>query len=275
MLEDRDAIPDRCPCCASYGTTHLFQRRLDVSGERVELFICRSCTAITNRTNLIKEQENSGEALQIQISSADEFYSQKIDDLRLHQNEENITALNELLGGILGGRTVVDLGAGEGYLAAAATSLYETAWAVDVNIGLLSTTVPQFGLGKKLKIGGALDDVPGEIDAVFMWHRLEHIPDAHGIGCAVAGRIKEGGLFIWQVPAYRDPYVVMSHYTFFNDYAARMFTKSIGLEVVKIFHDEALQFLTVVSMKSGISTDQVAIPMTTQAKKSFWGRLRV
>ncbi len=216
------------------------------------MFICRSCTAITNRTNLIKEQENSGDALRIQISSADEFYSQKIDDLRLHQNEENITTLNELLGGILGGRTVIDLGAGEGYLAAAATSLYDTAWAIDVNIGLLNKTVPQFGLGEKLKVAGSFDDAPNDVDAVFMWHTLEHIPDPHSLGQAVAGGIKEGGLFIWQVPAYRDPYVVMSHYTFFNDYAARMFTKSIGLEVVEIFHDEALQFLTVVSKRSGI-----------------------
>lgn len=264
---------ESCPCCGSTGTTHLFQRRLDVSGDSVEMCICSACTAITNRTNLLKEQNDSGEARQVQIDSADGFYSQQIDDLRLHQNRENISFLNYLIGGLIKGETIVDLGAGEGYLAASACSFYETAWAVDINVDLLNKTIPQFGMGDKVKVAGSLDDVPGEVDAVFMWHTLEHIPQSHQLGLAVAAKLKEDGLFVWQVPAYRDPYVVFSHYTFFNDYAARVFTESIGLEVVNVFHDEALQFLTVVSKKpkKAEAVQEIAEP----AKTSFWKRISV
>ncbi|MEW9526649.1 methyltransferase domain-containing protein [Agrobacterium radiobacter] len=265
---------ESCPCCGLLGTTYLFQRRLDVSGDSVEMCICSNCTSITNRTNLIKERGDSGEALKVQIDSADGFYSQKIDDLRLQHNRDNISFLNYLVGHIIGGKNVVDLGAGEGYLAAAACSFYETAWAVDINVGLLTTTVPQFGLGDKLKVAGSLDDVPDTVDAVFMWHTLEHIPNAHDLGKAVAAKLNEGGLFIWQVPAYRDNYVVFSHYTFFNDHSARVFTESIGLEIVDVFHDEALQFLTVVSKKPEtliIETTTIAV----ERKPSIWQRLGI
>ncbi|MFS8123821.1 methyltransferase domain-containing protein [Rhizobium sp. BR 250] len=266
---------ESCPCCGSIGTTHLFQRRLDVSGDSVEICICSACTAITNRTNLLKEQVDSVEALQVQINSADGFYSQKIDDLRLHQNRENISFLNYLVGNIIGGKSIVDLGAGEGYLAAAACSFYETSWAIDINVDLLNKTVPQFGLGDKLKVAGSLDDVPGNVDAVFMWHTLEHIPNAFELGKAVTTKLKEGGLFVWQVPAYRDPYVVYSHYTFFNDRAARVFTKSVGLEIVNVFHDEALQFLTVVSKKPETTSVDVVVEATVPVEKpSFWKRFR-
>jgi hypothetical protein len=241
---------ENCPCCVAHGTTYLFQRRLSLSGERVEMYICSNCTSITNRTNLLKERDNSAEALHFQIESADEFYSQKIDSLRIRQNHSNISFLNSLLGNIIRGKNMIDLGAGEGYLAAAACSFFDTAWAVDVNVGLLNKTVPQFGLGEKLRIAGSLDAVPCGVDAVIMWHTLEHMPNAHAVGKAVADKLNEDGLFIWQVPCYRDNHVVSSHYTFFNDYSARVFTASLGLEVVETFHDEQLQFLTVVSRKT-------------------------
>ncbi len=203
------------------------------------------------------------------------FYSQKIDDLRLHQNRENISFLNYLVGNIIGGQSVVDLGAGEGYLAAAACSFYETSWAIDINIDLLNKTVPQFGLGDKLKVAESLDDVLGDVDAIFMWHTLEHIPNAFELGRAVTTKLKEGGLFVWQVPAYRDPYVVYSHYTFFNDRAARVFTESVGLEIINVFHDEALQFLTVVSRKpASIVADVVVELFVPLEKPSFWKRFR-
>lgn len=240
---------ERCPSCGSVGTARLFQKRLDFYGESVELFICSSCTAIINRTNLIKEQADAYGARQEQIDSADWFYSEEIDKGRLSENVNNIAFLNNLIGNIIGGASVVDLGAGEGYLAAAACSFYDQSWAIDINVDLLNKTIPQFEMGDKVKVGASLDDVPGEVDAIFMWHTLEHIPDAHALGKDIAAKLKEEGLFIWQVPAYRDPYVVFSHYTFFNDYAARVFTETIGLEVVNVFHDEALQFLTVVSRK--------------------------
>lgn len=253
----------------------MFQKRLDFYGESVDIFICSSCTAIINRTNLIKEQENATGARQEQIDSADWFYSQEIDQLRLSENVKNIAFLNNLIGNIIGGKSVVDLGAGEGYLAAAACSFYEQSWAIDINVDLLNKTIPQFEMGEKVKVGASLDDVPGEVDAIFMWHTLEHIPDAHSLGKEIAAKLKEEGLFIWQVPAYRDPYVVFSHYTFFNDYAARVFTETIGLEVVNVFHDEALQFLTVVSRKPApIVTGVVVEAIVPVEKPSFWKRFR-
>jgi 2-polyprenyl-3-methyl-5-hydroxy-6-metoxy-1,4-benzoquinol methylase len=213
------------------------------------MFICSNCTSITNRTNLIQERDEPDKALKAQVDSADGFYSQKIDDMRSRGTREMLSFLNRLLGGKIAGKNMVDVGAGEGYLAAAACSFYDTAWAVDVNVGLLDKMVPQFELGDKLRVAASLEAVPGSVDAVFMWHALEHFPNSQGIGLAIASKLNEGGFFIWQVPAYRDSHVVYSHYTFFNDYSARVFTESIGLKIVDIFHDENLQFLTVVSRK--------------------------
>ncbi len=71
---------ESCPCCGLTGTTHLFQRRLDVSGDSVEICICSACTVITNRTNLLKEKTDSVEALHVQINSADWFYVSAIFD---------------------------------------------------------------------------------------------------------------------------------------------------------------------------------------------------
>lgn len=263
-----------CPCCGALGTTYLFSRRLDVSGDSVEMCICSKCTSITNQTNLIKERDDSDKALEVQIDSADRFYSKKIDDLKLTQNKDNLSCLNDLVGNLLGGKTMVDLGAGEGYLAAAACSFYETAWAVDINVGLLTQTCSQFGLGDKLKIARSLDDVPNPVDAVFMWHALEHSPSCYDLGKAITAKLTEGGLFVWQVPAYRDDYVVFSHYIFFNDHSARIFTAAIGLEIVDVFHDEALQFLTVVSKKPESPTIKTTTDVV-ERRPSIWKELGI
>ncbi|WCS26433.1 class I SAM-dependent methyltransferase [Methylobacterium sp. NMS14P] len=252
-----DALPDSriaCPCCGFTKQFRPYATRLDVAGNRVRFFTCQICTSLVNMTNVSEALSDLGASEDMQEEASRVFYP--VDDavrdlagrLELHRGLldwflQSVETTNL--------RRAIELGAGLGFLSAAACSHFDEVWALEINRSTLDRMVPHFGLADRLKIGSHLDEVPGTVDAVFAWHTLEHIPKLWEVGQSVADKLNPGGYFFWQVPMYADPYVVSSHYTFLNEHAAAVFSDRIGLRVEKIWNDEPNQFLTCLARKPG------------------------
>ena len=243
-----------CPCCGFTKQFRPYTTRLDVAGNRVRFFTCQICTSLVNMTNVLEALSDMGASENMQEEASRAFYpvdealGDFSDRLALHRDlfdwfQQSADPHNL--------KRAVELGAGLGFLSAAACHHFEEVWALELNRSTLDRMVPHFDLADRLKVGSNLDEVPGTVDAVFAWHTLEHIPNLWEVGQNVADKLNPGGYFFWQVPMYSDPYVVSSHYTFLNEYAAAIFSDRIGLRVEKIWNDEPNQFLTCLARKPG------------------------
>ena len=245
----------RCPCCGSADTLKPYQTRLNISNRSVKIEICADCTTIVDRTNLDDALLNPNASLEYQANSSKEFYDieQLLARLPAEMDANRgivrfMVDMSDALGRPIPRKCVVDLGAGLGVLAAAACDYFEESWAVEINRWTLDQVAPHFNQ-PKLHVASSLAEVPGEVDAIMMWHTLEHIPTAYLLGQEVSDRLRPGGIFFWQVPMYRDPYVIESHYAFFNQHAAGIFFEKIGMQICGVWHDEQNQFLTCMAYK--------------------------
>lgn len=242
-----------CPACA-HAELKPFQDRFDINNRLVKLKVCGNCTAIINFSDYEVAASNLTNALNYQEQSSIDFYT--ISQELIDSIPERTSACGGIVESMLSitdrpiprGR-IVDLGAGFGFLAAGACDYFDESWAVEINQSTLSEMLPHFNRGEKLKVAGSLDAIPGPISAVIMWHTVEHLVDPLDVAQKIAARLEQNGAFFWQVPAYRDPYVVESHYTFFNENAIRIFCKNMNLTCEGIFHDLENQFITCLARK--------------------------
>ena len=134
-------------------------------------------------------------------------------------------------------------------MAAAACRHFSNVYAIEINRYTLDQMVPTLGKDN-LCVASDLSEVPGRVSAMMMWHTLEHLPEAWKLGCEISNKLQPGGVFYWQVPMYRDPYVCNSHYTFFNEYSVQVYSERIGLSLEGVWHDETNQFLTCLARRS-------------------------
>lgn len=248
-----DRAPLRCPCCGF--STHLkpFQIRKDFDGQITAIEVCAFCTALVNRTALERAFADRHADLKYQEDGSVHVYGGDRDDADIRQQMESCRGtlqvlLNDARTPVPRG-TAVDLGAGAGFLAAAACDYFDDVWALEINHATLGATRSRLGLDGVLKIGRTLDEVPGKVSVVMAWHALEHLPDLWSIGLEVAEKLEEGGVFYWQVPMFKDDYVVPGHYTFLNEYSASVFSERIGLTLQDVWHDMDYQFMTCVARK--------------------------
>lgn len=242
-----------CPCCGSAEALKRFCDRFDAHGNEVFLRVCADCTAIVNGSQLDEAMSDRSAALAVQEEGSKSFY--EVEPF-LARKDADVAAMTEVIQFLfdradapIGRRRAIDLGAGFGHMAAAACHFFDETWALEINRWTLDQVVPHFAQGDKLRVGSDLAEVPGDADAVFMWHTLEHIPAAYEVGRAVANRLEPGGVLFWQVPLYRDPYVVYSHFTFFNAHSASVFHDRIGLKTENVWFDYDNQFMTVLGRK--------------------------
>lgn len=241
-----------CPCCGAIDSVLPFQQRFDINRDIVEIEICKYCFALINRTAIGSRDISDSE--EFQRTAGDTYYA--VDDKILESVRSDVDKVASIVRHLLdnspglSGRTVaIDVGAGRGFLAAAASQLFTRVYAVEIATAPLSAVINHLGLSNKIEIVLSLDEINEKPDAVFMWHTLEHIPNAIDITRKIASKMRRGGAFLFQVPMYRDDYVIPAHYTFFNATAARRHCEVAGLVCAGIWHDTELQFLTCLARK--------------------------
>ena len=248
-----ERAPLRCPCCGF--STHLkpFQMRRDFDGQITAIEVCAFCTALINRTALERAFGDRTADLKLQEDGSVEVYGGDRDEADIRRQMEACRGtlqvlLNDARHPVARG-TAIDLGAGAGFLAAAACDYFDDVWALEINHATLGSMRSRLGLDDVLKMGRTLDEVPGKASLIMSWHALEHLPDLWSMGIEAAQKLEVGGVFYWQVPMFKDEYVVPGHYTFLNEYSASVFCERIGLSLQDVWHDMDYQFMTCVARK--------------------------
>jgi protein-L-isoaspartate O-methyltransferase len=104
--------------------------------------------------------------------------------------------------------TFVDYGAGMGFTAAAATDLFERVYAIEVNRNTINAMLPHFKAGSRITVVEDIGGVDEPIDALYLWHTVEHMADLLPQMKKAVRHLAPGGALFFQVPCYRDPYVI-------------------------------------------------------------------
>jgi len=147
-------------------------------------------------------------------------------------------------------RVFCEIGTGRGYATIAAALRFKAAYGLDFDLRHITSICDEVGWPSNLHVGRTLHDVQQKIDVLMGWHALEHIPQPLAFLEEVRGRMNPDGHFFFQVPLFRNAYIVRSHYVFFNETAMRSLMKKLGMNVVEIGFDTALGFLTVIAQGS-------------------------
>lgn len=257
MLEESSV---RCPCCGFSLFLRPYQSRRDMDGRQVVINVCLCCTSLVNRSNLEGALGDEGAALKNQEIGSKNFYeierAKKVMAGEIDAFDLTLQFMLTNAAAPIPRSLAIDLGAGLGYMAAAACRHFERVWALEINRWTLDQMVPLIADGK-LSVGTSLDEVPGRAGAIFMWHTVEHLPTAWEVGLKIAEKLEPGGVFFWQVPMYRDVHVCSTHFTFFNEHSVRVFVDRIGLSFENAWHDEENQFLTCLARKASAPNEGI------------------
>lgn len=247
-----------CTVCRESKNLVRHELRADVDGRIVELWQCMKCHAILNMTDL-KRVISGDDDRSIQAMSSDDFYAltpEYIKDIDSKVSENKmIDFLIEQVPDLNTG-SLIDFGAGRGITAAAAARSFDRIYAVELTLNVLSEVHSHMPLRHKVSLHDSLASVPPGYDAIASMHVLEHLPNMRDLLEELINDLNEGGVLFFQVPMLRNDYIVSVHYTFFNEICAKYLANDLGMDMIGVWFDTNLDFLTCIMRKplSHIST---------------------
>lgn len=236
-----------CPCCGSFSMSKVQEMR-DMRGRILPIMECRGCSSYINISDLEQAVRNPN-ITQVQADRSDDFYLAKTADA---QNEIKLWTgmLSDLLSRTTSGRAaMLDFGAGMGYSASAGTHHFQEVFAIEPSRNMLSASHPRLPNNNRIRICDTLADVPARMDAIIIWHVLEHLPFLLTDFRKLADLLADKGAIFFQVPMFQQSHLVDCHYTFLNDRSARTLCEAAGLRVNDILYDHTLNFLTCIAIK--------------------------
>jgi 2-polyprenyl-3-methyl-5-hydroxy-6-metoxy-1,4-benzoquinol methylase len=167
---------------------------------------------------------------------------------RIVQSGHLLDSLHEYDGRDRAELTFLDFGAGAGEAACAATHRYKRSIACEWDLRALDRTIeaaPQYK--KKVVRTKDIKQVAEQVDVVFMWHVLEHLPHPTRFWRQCANRLRHDAVFFVQIPLYRPAHVVNCHYTFFTERSISAWASCIGCDGITTMYDTGSGFLSFVA----------------------------
>ena len=225
-----------CPVCEKL-TLVRFECARDHDGNVTDILQCRSCLALLNdRAHECLKQKNLQD-IQFTDYYAPEVTTHAQETSRL---EEKARILDYLYGHVkkpYETLTFCDFGAGPGYVAMAAARRFKRSFVCEFDTRAAERACRILGRPDNLHIIRSLDELPGPVDVMCMWHVLEHIPWPLAFFEANRSRFAPGCVFFVQCPGYRPNAVVDCHYTFFNEPSIRCLFEKVGAKEIEIGFD--------------------------------------
>ena len=258
----------KCPACYEGERLSIREHRLGADGRQYELMACLNCHAVLNRGDLSAAQ-NGHDFLADQSDSSADFYA--ITPALLDSVNQEVANSANLLRFLFEQYPEVprgaflDFGAGRGFLCSAAAQHFPVVYGCELNTATLEEMHPYLPRKEMIHIISDVQAVEGTLDTVAMFHVLEHLPDIRAVLTPIVGKLSEGGALFFQVPMQRNDYLVYTHYTFLNEVSVRNMCGGLGLDVLGVWYDTGLDFLTCIARKSG---------QQEMAERQAKGRLR-
>lgn len=237
-----------CTICREEYAITPFEKRTDNDNVLYDLWICQNCHVVLNATHL-REVKRGSEFIDVQASSSDAFYA--VDEEYLNSVSDRINAdtfISFLIEqypqcprGVL-----LDFGAGRGITSGAATKYFEKVYAAELTLNVLQqvhSAMPS-QVREKMIVTDDYLSIPDRFDAIISMHTLEHLPNLRDILETLVVKMNPGAALFFQVPLLRKDYLICVHYTFFNEASCIAMANELGLEVVGVWFDTNLDFLT-------------------------------
>jgi 2-polyprenyl-3-methyl-5-hydroxy-6-metoxy-1,4-benzoquinol methylase len=242
-----------CPVCREKERLASFEQRLDADGRLTELAMCQNCHAVLNATDLRRvlagEDDRSHQAL-----SSDQFYAVDeafLSDLQAQVDQNHmIDFLVEQVPDLKRG-TLIEFGAGRGINAASAAKIFDRVYAVELTLNVLEAVHAHLVDKDKIILTSDFESIDEKCDAITSMHVFEHLPNLRDFIDIWVDKLRDGGVIFFQVPMLRRDYIVPVHYTFFNELCVRSLASEIGFDVVGVWFDSQLDFLTCILRKPG------------------------
>ena len=231
-----------CPIC-----TH----SIDFNNKGPSYIECGYCSSIVN----VKDLKNikNRDIIALQVESSKSFY--KVGHLTTDYIESEVSKRYDTMKFLfekfpeLNPKTFVDFGAGLGYWALAAMQYFEVVHAVEVNMETIESVYSQVPSSQSIGLHRSIDDIEVKIDCVFMWHVVEHLPNAHDKFRHIFNKLSTNGCIFAQVPMYKKEYENETHYSFLNRKSIEIMCQSVGFSRVHNFEDNKNCFLTFIAIK--------------------------
>ena len=141
--------------------------------------------------------------------------------------------------------SVIDFGAGPGFLSIAFSEYFTKVYSVDMNTDLQKKVKNTNLIPQNVIYDNNLDNVKDKSDLIVMWHVLEHLYDPVGQLKELKSRLTEDGCIYAQVPLYKNKYLADDHVVFYNAKSIEFLINKVNMKIIKLNFDLNLSFLTV------------------------------
>lgn len=239
-----------CPVCGSRRGFTVFEVARGRDGEDDVIMICRHCCVLKS-TALESKRLSHEEEETIQGAVVQEHYAHGAgDDASIR---EQVAETHPVLDTVLldssltfERRVAFEIGAGAGFLAAAAAEHFDRVFATDLDVSLIEKTKSATG-SQNLSILSSIEEMADtglKSDCTIFWHVLEHIPKPLEFMRQVR-RITSGVAYL-QVPLFRPQYIFPAHRWFFNFTSIEQLAHASNFKNRKVLFDSENGFMSVV-----------------------------
>lgn len=148
-------------------------------------------------------------------------------------------------------KTFCDFGAGRGCASIAASDTYSKVISLDYGDEVIRETINKVGCTNNIEVCKTIDNIEdNSIDVLFMWHVIEHFPDALDIFKQIGPKLKEDAVLLSQVPCLRAEHVFHCHFSFYTPASYNNLCRLWGFEPVEMVPDTNLGFLNMIARRT-------------------------
>jgi len=223
------------------------EKKKDITNTTVDILICNHCFVIANASAF-----RYGLDIQNATESVYQFKKEEVSQLdgQIKQQQDLLSYALPFIKKV-DKKTFLEVGFGKGLMLIAASQLgFQRVIGIDPFDNVFRQVSFYFPDVTNISTYHALAEISEQVDFVFMWHTLEHLADPHLFLTEMTKILNPSALFFFQVPQYHSPYIVRTHYYYYNEPSIHYLLSSFGFSILETGYDLDNQFITVVARYS-------------------------
>lgn len=241
------AATGACGVCNARGSLRKYLECKSLDTGFAPLWMCTNCAVIYNAT----AENDAMDVVEWQKRWAqdEEFYAVPDGD-EFEAIISNSTAVFDFFARELGvdfSGTYIEIGAGSGMMAAAASRIFDEVYAFDHVTTRLELAKEKSGDNYNIPTAEDLPNI--KADTVLIWHALEHFLTPGLVFKLCSDALKPNGIFLAQVPVLSFEHVYPGHYYFYCEQTFETMAASNNMEILNFFYDHNMNAMTVAMKK--------------------------
>ena len=233
-----------CYNCNSVDSFLQYEMAYNNDGVMSEVLVCKKCLVLCN-PKLFSTKNDNGDIVLYQSGNVSSVYSNishEEYDYKIHQSRKIFDFLsNHDL--ISSKGAFLDYGCGAGYLAIAASEIFDFVSVVDLDVSIIQETILRKNI-QNITIFENINQSEIKYDLITLWHTLEHIVEPRSLLKNLKNMLADKGLLFIQTPLYRKEHFIDSHLWFFNAASVSYIARDLGFSSHTVSYDLDNSFIT-------------------------------